>query len=247
MAASRPSATSFTLNFEEAVRAMFKDPDWVQKLLLASLFSFLGIFIIGGIILQGYLLAYAERVSRAEPRPLPEWDDYGELLRKGFIGMVVALVYALPIVVVAVVLTLLMIPIIAASSAGGANADTIAGIGTLAICGGMAIAIPFLYLIMALVPAAHIQLILHDYELGSAFRLGEVFGLIRRNLGQYILMTVLYFAALMFLSQIGQLACLIGIYPATVICQFFQYHLLGQICWHERTARGPAWQQPALP
>jgi hypothetical protein len=51
----------------------------------------------------------------------------------------------------------------------------------------------------------------------------------------------------MFLSQIGQLACFIGIYPATVIAQFFQYHLLGQLCWHERAARGPLWQQPALP
>lgn len=247
MAVNQPAAAPFTLNFEEAVRAIFKDPDWLKKLLLASLFSFLGIFIVGAIILQGYLLVYSERVARAEPRPLPEWEDYGELLRKGFLGTIVALAYSLPIVIVGVLLALLTIPLIIASSGSNASADAIAGISTLAICGGIALILPLAFLVLVIVPAAHAQLIMHDYSLGAAFRFGEVFGIIRRNLGQYLLMTVLYFAALMFLSQIGQLACFIGIYPATVIAQLFQYHLLGQFCWHERAARGALWQQPALP
>lgn len=237
---------SFTLNFEEAVRAMFRDPAWLKKLAFGALFSFLGLFIVGSIIVQGYLLAYGERVSRAEPYPLPEWDDLGELLRKGLLAFVVSLAYALPLVLIGVALALIAIPLIVAAGVSGASSDAIGGIFSLALCGGLAVFLPLAFLVSAIVPAAHAQLILHQ-DLGAAFRVGEVFGFIRRHLGQYLLMTVLAYAALTFLSQIGQLACFVGIFATTFIAQLFQYHLLGQLCWHERATRGVAPQQPALP
>ena len=57
------------------------------KLALGALFSLLSMVVVGGILTQGYLLLLAERVARAEPQPLPEWDDFGEILRQGFSGL----------------------------------------------------------------------------------------------------------------------------------------------------------------
>ena len=185
------AAPTFSLNYEEAVRAMFKDPDWLKKIAIGALFSFLGFILIGSIIVQGYLLAYGERVARAEPRPLPEWEDFGELMRKGLLGFLVVIVYSLPIILVVFGFALLMFPLTFAAAASGVSDDAIGGIFTLAICGGIALVLPFTLLIYIIVPAAHAQLILHNYDLGAAFRLREVFGLIRRNLGQYLLMTLL--------------------------------------------------------
>lgn len=250
MGVERPAAIArpaFSLNFEEAVRAVFRDPEWLKKLALGALFGLLGLVIIGSIIVQGYLLAYGERVARAERYPLPEWDDFGELLRKGFIGTVVAIAYGLPLALLVVVLTLFTIPLIIGASASGASSDAIGGIFSLAICGGMAVILPLAFLVYVIVPAAHAQLILHDHDLGAAFRLGEVFGFIRRYLGQYLLMTVLAYAALTFLSQVGQLACFVGIFATTFIAQLFQYHLLGQLCWHERMVRGAAAGRMPMP
>ena len=241
------AGNAFSLNFEEAVRAMFKDPDWLKKMALGALFSFLGLFLVGSIIVQGYVLTYSERVARAEPSPLPEWEDYGELLRKGLLGLVVAVVYSLPLILVGAVIAVFTVPLIIAASASGASSDAIGGIFSLAICGGIAVYLPFALIVMIIVPAAYAQLILHDYNLGAAFRFGEVFGIIRRHLGQYVLMNILVYAAIMFLSQIGQLACFVGIFATTFIAQLFQYHLLGQLCWYERNVGGAATQQPSLP
>jgi hypothetical protein len=238
------AAPAFSLNYEEAVRAMFRDPDWLKKIAIGSLFSILGIILIGSIIVQGYLLAYGERVARANPRPLPEWEDFGDLTRKGLLGFLVAIVYSLPIILVIFVLALLMFPLIFAASASGVSSDAIGGIFTLAICGGMALVLPFSLLIYIVVPAALAQLILHNYDLGAAFRIGEVFHLIRRNLGQYLLMTLLSYAAIFMLSQVGQIACFVGVFATTFIGQLFQYHLLGQLCWYERNGLA---QQPIVP
>src|SRR3954469_23130439 len=110
--APRPS---FSLNFEEAVRFLGRDRHWFQKIALGAVFSLFSFLIIGGILTQGYLLIFAERVSRAEPDPLPEWQDYGEILRTGVAGFIVSLVYSLPIILLArFALLLVFVPLILA-------------------------------------------------------------------------------------------------------------------------------------
>jgi Protein of unknown function (DUF4013) len=247
MSADYPSAAripSFSLNFDEAVRSIFRDPDWLKKLALGALFSFLSLVIIGTFFIQGYLLTLGERVARAEPRPLPEWDDFGELLRKGCLGIVVSLVYAIPLLVVGVIFGLLFIPLIVVSSGPAANPGALSGVLVLGYCGGLVILFPLALVIGVVVPAAQAQLILHNHDLGAAFRIGEVFGFMRRQRGQYALMTMLVFAATYFLAQVGQCACYVGIFATIFLGQLFQYHLLGQLCWYERLMRG---QRPAVP
>ncbi|HEY8599698.1 MAG TPA: DUF4013 domain-containing protein, partial [Thermomicrobiales bacterium] len=109
-------APTFRLNFEEAFRFIWRDPRWLAKLALGALFSLLSFVVVGGILTQGYLLILAERVARAEPQPLPEWEDYGEIARQGFSGFLITLVLSLPLIMLGLVIALLYLPILFAGA-----------------------------------------------------------------------------------------------------------------------------------
>lgn len=237
MVATAP-VPAFRLNFEEAVRFIGRDRNWFQKLALGALFSLLSVLIIGGILVQGYLLIFAERVSRAEPEPLPEWEDFGLILRRGGAGFLVSLIYSLPLILLGLFSFLLFIPLVIAGSAGGRSSDQIAAVTSILFGLIWLLLIPLVILFGIIVPAAHAQLVLHNGELAAAFRLGEVFRFMRRHLGQYALLLVLSYAASSILSQIGYFACFVGIFVTIFLAQLFQYHLIGQLCWYDRTVLG---------
>lgn len=234
---ARPTAT-FGLNFDEAFRFIGRDRAWLQKLALGALFSLLSLVLVGGILVQGYLLILAERVARAEPEPLPAWEDYGEILRQGIMGFIVTLVYSLPLILLAILSTLLVVPLALAGSSSSQLAGPIAGVTSLLFILLFFLLFPLALLVGIVIPAAHAQLVLRDGELAAAFRLREVFGFIGRYRGQYALMLLLSYVASSFLSQIGYIACFIGIFVTIFLAQLFQYHLIGQLCWRERATQG---------
>lgn len=234
---ARPTA-AYNMNIEEAFRFIGRDRAWLQKLAMGALFSFLSLFVVGGLLTQGYLLILAERVARAEPEPLPAWEDYGEILRQGVAGFIVGLVYSLPIILLAIFSFLLFIPFAAIGSSSSQTSGAIAAVAGLLLGLVWLILIPLALLIGIILPAAHAQLVLHNGELAAAFRLREVFGFIGRYRGQYALMLLLTYAASGFLSQVGYLACFVGIFVTVFLAQLFQYHLIGQLCWRERALRG---------
>lgn len=228
-------APTFRLNFEEAIRFIGRDPRWLPKLALGALFSLLSVVIVGGILVQGYLLLLAERVARREPIPLPEWDDYGTLLRRGFNGFLVSLAVSLPLLLLGILLAFLSLPIVVFSASGGQSGGGLLAASTVLLVALAVLVFPLALLVGIITPAAHAQLILHNGELVAAFRLREVFGFIGRHKGQYALMLLLAYAASGFLSQLGYFACFVGIFPTIFIAQLFQYHLIGQLCWFDRT------------
>lgn len=228
-------APTFRLNFEEAFRFIWRDPRWLPKLALGTVFSFLSLVVIGGILVQGYLLLLSERVARQEPNPLPEWDDYGTILRRGINGFLVTLAVSLPLIVLGVLIALLSVPILVFGISGGQS-----GGGIFAASTALIVALSFLFFPLALLvgivaPAAVAQLVLHDGELAAAFRFREVFAFIGRYKGQYALLLLLSYSASGFLSQLGYFACFIGIFATIFVAQIFQYHLIGQLCWFDRT------------
>lgn len=239
MSFSPPQARpAFRLNFEEAIRFIGRDRDWLPKLALGALFSFFSLFIVGAILIQGYLLIFAGRVARAEPDPLPEWQDYGEIFRLGLCGALVHLVYALPLILLGTFSFILFLPLAFAGSAGNAASNQLAAATSIVFVLIWLVLVPLSILTYFVVPAAHAQLVLHDGDLAAAFRLREVFGFIRRHLGQYLLMTVLTYAVSSVLGQIGYFACFVGIFVTIFLAYLFQYHLLGQLCWYDRTVLG---------
>ncbi len=233
-------ALAFRLNFEEAFRCIGRDRAWVQKLLLGGLFSLLSLVVIGGILVQGYLLVFAARVSRGEEEPLPVWENYGELFRWGVLGYIVAFVYCLPLILLGVLSFLLFLPLIFAGATSSQVIGQITGMTSVAFVLLWLVFIPLVIAISVIIPAAYAQLVLHDGDLAAAFRRRAVFGFIGRYRGQYALLTILSYAASSLLSQVGYIACFVGIFVTVFVAQLFQYHLIGQLCWYERTVVGVA-------
>ena len=77
---------------------VFEDEDWLKKVLIGGGLSIIPV--VGQLFTIGYGLEVARRVAKGDPQPLPEWGDWGGLLKDGFMAMVIGIVWMLPIIVV---------------------------------------------------------------------------------------------------------------------------------------------------
>ena len=81
-----------------------EDPAWIKKVAIAGVIMLVAFIpVVGwliGLLLTGYSLEITRRVIAGEQPILPEWTDFGALLKKGLFVLVVGLVYALPLIVV---------------------------------------------------------------------------------------------------------------------------------------------------
>jgi Sec-independent protein secretion pathway component TatC len=92
---------------------VFEDKDWITKILIAAAILLLGIIfswmlliplILAYALLSGYGVEILRQVVRGDLDKLPEWDDWGALLIEGVKVIVIGLVYALPLIIVALCL-----------------------------------------------------------------------------------------------------------------------------------------------
>ena len=72
-----PPQPGSSLDFGRSLSFFFQDPNWVQKILVGSLFTLLSFVFIGGVFIAGYAVRLLRRAARGETYPLPEWDDLG--------------------------------------------------------------------------------------------------------------------------------------------------------------------------
>ncbi len=208
------------MNFGQAFTYVFEDPDWAKKVLIPALIAIIPI--VGQIFLLGWMLDITRRVIQRNPRPLPELD-FGRQLVDGLKGFVIGFVYALPILI-------LEIPIIIVSSSMSTqNFDTNTTAGPLVAivsvcCGG-------LILLYALLMAFFLPAALGNYaasgNLSAGFRFREIFGLLRAAPGAYLL-TLLGVIVAGFISGLGSIACVIGVFATLAYAQAIMGHLYGQ-------------------
>ncbi|HDD62716.1 MAG TPA: DUF4013 domain-containing protein [Chloroflexi bacterium] len=205
------------MDFGLAFSYVFEDEDWVKKLALASVLCLTGI---GIIPVLGWGIEVMKRVIKEDPEPLPNWSEFGQYFVKGLLVILVGFVYSLPVIVI-----------------GSCNA----GAGVLLGNTGEDFATPLIWIlttclsclyilygvgISLVIPAA-----LGNYaasgEFGSVFKLGEIFRIVRNNLGNYGLV----FLGLLLsniIAPLGGVACGIGIAVTTAYAILFNSHLMGQ-------------------
>lgn len=246
MSAIAPSR-AYRIRIEEAFGSLRRGPGWAGNIALGAFLGLLSFLVVPYFLVQGYLLTFTARVARVEATPLPEWQDWGELLHKGVLVAIVNFAYSLPygLLVAIFYAASFALPIALAGAAppGGARASD-----SVQIAAGVFTVFWYLLLflthlaITAILPAARAQLVLHRDELGAAFRPRAVFGFIDRHRGQYALATLLYWVATIAFAPLGYLACCIGVLVTTFLCELFLAHWMGQLCYDElgRRARpGP--------
>ena len=205
------------MDFGLAFSYVFEDEDWVKKLAVASV---LCLTVIGIIPVLGWGLEVIRRVIKEEPEPLPDWSEFGQYFVKGILITLVIFIYFLPITVL-----------------GSCNA----GIGSLLGNTGEDFAAPLfwiltsclscLYFIYGLGVSLIIPAALGNYaasgEFGSVFKLGEIFRIVKNNLGNYGLV-FLGMLLSYIIAPIGTIVCVIGVAVTTAYAILFNSHLMGQ-------------------
>ncbi len=220
------------MDVNKAVRFVFEDKQWISKLLIGVLMSLLAFFIVPGLILQGYVVKLIRQVMNGNRDELPEWTDWGKLLRDGFFVTVGELVWMLPFILLVLVVS------IATGGVGRLSDDAAAvaatGGGLLLLCLVLLMVVVALFL----TPALLIQYAIKD-DFSALFRFGEVFDIIRNHMADILIAFLVTLAALFVVSLVGGVlgiipclgwiaAFVIGLAAGPYI-SFLGGHLYGQI------------------
>src|SRR3990172_3893388 len=122
------------MNISKSFSFVFEDKQWISKLGLGALVTFIPIL---NFAWSGYMVGILRNVLNNEPEPLPNWDDFGKKLSDGFFLALAGLIYSLPmIVLICLPLSIMVIPAILAGNGDMEEiATAIAGVGSaLLIC-----------------------------------------------------------------------------------------------------------------
>jgi hypothetical protein len=222
------------MDFGKAFSFVFDDPDWVQKVLIGGLVNLIPV--IGQLLVTGYMLNVGRNVIRGEPRPLPEWSDFGQILIDGVYAFIIGLIYSLPIIIL---MCVVLFPTLAIGGAFSDDGD-LGAIGVLGSCCFAAfamiygIALGWLFLPAALARYADTN------DLMSALRFGEVLDISRAN-PVVFLIALLITWAVGFLASFGVVLCVIGIWFTQFYAQVVTGHAYAQayLIATERTTPQP--------
>jgi hypothetical protein len=205
------------LDLGQGFRFFFEDPDWLKKMLIGGVFMLLSSLLIGGVFVAGYGLHVLRRVVRGEPRPLPEWEDFGRYFSDGLRAFGLYLVHILAVGILPAIFGCLiglmgggMASVIHSSS--GAS-DAAGGLVAIAMIGLYALTLVMLLIVLIYFPAAFIRFAVLD-RFSAGFEVRENIAFIRRNLGRYALALVLALLA-HFVGQLGAILCCIGVFPTS--------------------------------
>ena len=199
---------------------VFDDKEWVKKVAIGGLASFLLIVVAPIFVLQGYMLQTLKNVRTGLAAPLPEWNSLGEMIFKGAVVSILWVIYHLPVLFLLCPLLLL-----------GLNWDQLdadvqesANIIRLSL---NCLLLLFFLIGNVLFPAGLMRYAHYD-RFGAALQFGEIFRFIRENLGDYAI-TILVSLAAVFLSLFGIIFCLIGVCVTYFIALLVRANLYGQL------------------
>lgn len=200
------------MDIGSAFTFVFDDEEWLKKLAIGGgialgsliLLPALGLGLLLLLPLLGYMLEVLKNVRDGQPRPLPEWTDFGGFFKTGLVVFGISFVYSLPSLIL---------------SCAAATANSLPELMQLDpdAAGAVAIAATCLYCVQtlvslltnAIIPAALIRYAQFG-TFGSAFQFGEVFRFITANLGDYLIAVLLSWVA-SFIAIFGIILCLVGV------------------------------------
>ena len=206
------------MDFGKAFSFVFEDEDWVKKIAVGGLISLIPV--IGIFLVLGWGVEITKRVINGDAEVLPDWSDFGGYLSRGFMVFVIAFLIFLPVILV--------------QSCGSGlpfltdSYDQEALTTALWVLTACFTCITILYSIVAymILPAA-VARYAATGDFGAAFKLGEIFKVVRNNLGTYA-MVLLGGIVASLVASLGTIACVIGVLFTTVYSFAINGHLWGQ-------------------
>lgn len=221
-------------DYARALRFVFDDPAWVPKILIGALFTLLSVFFVGSIWVSGYTVGIIRRTVGGERRPLPEWNNWGELFQDGLRATVVWLAYTLPLMLLA---ALMALALGGAATILSSSLDTPTDLQTslflMVLTGTVFFSLVGLAILLYL-PAAFLRFVILD-RVSAAFDFRENVAFIRRNMNSYF-QALLVVSVASFIAQFGLVVFCVGFFPAAFwsVCVFA--YAMGKLALEDQEA-----------
>jgi hypothetical protein len=198
---------------------VFQDPDWIKKIGIMALVSLIPV--VGQIVVLGWMLEVILRVINDDPTPLPSLD-FGGQLGMGFKALVVGIGYSIPLFII-------MLPLIVVAALGeplDIDEDTLAMLMSIfgLCCGGLTF---LLSLVVALLLPAALGNLVTEGSIGAAFRIGELFNMVKSNIGAFVIAVLGAWVASL-VGSLGSIACGIGVLVTMVYAYAITGHFYAQ-------------------
>ncbi|MEI7770405.1 MAG: DUF4013 domain-containing protein [Chloroflexales bacterium] len=173
------------MDIGRAFSYVFDDDEWLTVILIGGLILIVPIF--GQIALIGFLFETARNVAAGDSRPLPKWNHLGDTFSLGLPGLLIQLVYALPMLLLTCAFSCMFV---FGTMSLSRQESAVGGVLMLTfLC-----LLPLLALISLVVQpltlAAMVRY-LQTGSLGGALRVGAAVGLLRSDLGGWLLLWLL--------------------------------------------------------
>lgn len=225
------------MDYGKAFTYMFEDKDWVTKVLIGGILTLIPVV---NLVVLGYALETGKRVVEGHPEPLPRWDNFSELFIRGLMAALGAAVWALPLILVAL-LTGFFGAVLSWVSESGSTGNM--G-GPFAICSWSLSCLSSIYsLFLGVVLPAPLTFYALSGDFGSFFDFRRVFRYISDNLGIYVVALLLAWVA-QVIGGFGVILCFIGVIFTSFWADLVAAYLFGQVYRSRREMPAPV--EPAV-
>lgn len=211
-----------------------EDPNWLGKAVVGGAIGMVGMVLLPLLLLiWGYGVRVMRQTMRGDSPYLPEWSDWRKMYADGFRMYLVALVYSLPALLLAVPGVALWV--LAFSPYLFEQAGTLSLAGSLGLLG-----LGFVVLTLAVlvsIPLAYFGLVAHaravaDESLRSAFRFGEVWQLSKTGSPEFGKIFLVWNGVLIVVST------LVGLLSFTIVLVCLYPLLIGVLLTYSSVVTG---------
>ena len=207
------------MDFGLSFRFIFDDKDWFRKVALPALCGLIPV--IGQFIISGWgLKATKNVIDGNEHNALPDLE-FGADLGRGFMAFLISLIYSLPVAI--------LVGISAGLFAWGSSDMSEAGRVIPFVLGGCIGLVGLLFgILIAFMGVVAIANYVAKGRFGAAFNFKEIFALLKRSFGSWLLVILGQILALGIIAPLGAIACGIGALFTLAFGTAVYSHLLGQ-------------------
>lgn len=223
------------MDLEKAFTFIWKDENWPKKIGLATIMM---LTVIGSIAVIGWIAELAKRVAHEDAQPIPDWERMSDYFRVGLRILGITMIWSLPVILVIIGIAILITP----TTLMDDPSQFLAVVWVLNIC---IFVFVFLYLlgIMLLSPPLWV-LLAEGHSFHELLHPAHAWNLFKSNIGGYLIATLVGWLITAVLSSFGMIACIAGVFFASVISQMIVAFLTGQAT---AQARAGSEISPAVP
>ena len=180
-----PGVPTPEYKLQDNLAYMFKDPNWVSKILLGAL---IGIVPILNFATAGYAVQTTRNI-RDDQDPLPGWSgSMGKFFMEGLKLFVIGFLYSIPIWI----LSLILIPLFGSGKGAAVALGVLIGLVELA----------FVLLLVFWFQGVIVNFA-NKGTIGSGFAIGAIWGIIQENMGRMLVTLGVAFLAMIIVGIVG--------------------------------------------